>query len=847
MKQNTNRRNKILTVVLVLMLALISTFFVTIKGYTVNADTLNQNDDNYEDKIYSNVDIQEDFEEDSVLVVIDKYNSEVNKSQEHLFSNLSIVESIKDLTYKTTNDTEIKDSFRQILKICLKEKSKQAVLEAVKTIEQIEGVLWVGENGYGTYGQAPAMSGSLYKAQWGLNWSNGINVENAWKYTKGNKKVRVGIIDSGIADHEDLRANVVDGWDFYNDNAITNDDLTGHGTKVAGIIGAIGANANGIMGVCPNVQLVPLQVHINGTELTEKSKFSREAVVAAINWASNNNISILNYSGGSPKEEYVPYRAAIENYNGLFICSAGNESNDNDVVSHYPSNYACFPNIGTRVIAVGSIDFTGEIANHSNYGKGSVNLFAPGQAIWTTCPVEIDSTGYYSSTGTSFATPFVTGTAALLYSQYVDSYGLEESEIAVQVKNAILDNVTKDNRYTDKCITGGRLNAADALRNMQYRSVAEDFGLSDGNYKWQGKLDVDLGEHGYEINADDTVVIKYYSNLKFSLGTKYVFNAISAINSSISIQLFNSADEVIPIEGQESFDCQVNVGLVSNVTYSSRTFNIDTSNLPNDTYTLYLSCISTRKNVTRETSEEFTFIVDHQPAGCIAPGSLITLADGSQVAVELLKGDEMLLVWNMFTGKFDIAPIVFIDSEFAREYEVINLYFSDGTCVKVIDEHGFWDIDLNKYVYLRKDASRYIGHRFSKQTVDSDGNLVNTQVRLVDVVVDNEYTTAWSPVTYAHLCYYVNGMLSMPGGIEGLFNIFDVNPDTMTIDDESYLADVEKYGLFTYEEFSETFDIPEIAYEAFGGQYLKVAIGKGLISEERLQELIERYSIFWES
>lgn len=93
---------------------------------------------------------------------------------------------------------------------------------------------------------------------------------------------------------------------------------------------------------------------------------------------------------------------------------------------------------------------------------------------------------------------------------------------------------------------------------------------------------------------------------------------------------------------------------------------------------------------------------------------MITLADGRQVPVETLTGNERLLVWNLHTGKFDTAPILFIDSDPARLYKIINLYFSDGSSVKVISEHAFWDIDLNQYVYLREDATQYIGHWFQK-------------------------------------------------------------------------------------------------------------------------------------
>ena len=229
---------------------------------------------------------------------------------------------------------------------------------------------------------------------------------------------------------------------------------------------------------------------------------------------------------------------------------------------------------------------------------------------------------------------------------------------------------------------------------------------------------------------------------------------------------------------------------------------------------------------------------------CIAAGTLITLADGTQKAVEDLTGNEMLLVWNLQTGQFDSAPILFIDSDPAAEYSVINLYFSDGTQTKVISEHGFWDHDLNKYVYLDKDAAQYIGHWFNILSTDEDGNRVTEKVQLVNVVIQNEYTVAYSPVTYGHLCYYVNGMLSMPGGIEGLFNIFEADAETMKYDEAQMQADIAQYGLFTYEEFAEIFPISEEVFEAFNGQYLKVAMGKGLIDAEGLQILIERYAEF---
>lgn len=230
---------------------------------------------------------------------------------------------------------------------------------------------------------------------------------------------------------------------------------------------------------------------------------------------------------------------------------------------------------------------------------------------------------------------------------------------------------------------------------------------------------------------------------------------------------------------------------------------------------------------------------------CVAEGTLITLADGSHVAVEDLTGEESLLVWNLITGQFDSAPILFLDSDPYRSYEITHLYFSDGTEVKVIDEHAFWDVDLNRYVFLRNDAAQYIGHWFCKQSEDIGGNMTRTNVQLVDVEVYQEQTTAWSPVTYGHLCFYVNDMLSMPGATEGLINIFEVDPETMAYDAEAFAEDIAEYGLYTYEEFAALIPIPEEMFDAFNGQYLKVAIGKGLITLAEIALIAERYAAFF--
>ena len=143
---------------------------------------------------------------------------------------------------------------------------------------------------------------------------------------------------------------------------------------------------------------------------------------------------------------------------------------------------------------------------------------------------------------------------------------------------------------------------------------------------------------------------------------------------------------------------------------------------------------------------------------------------------------------------------------------------------------------------MRKDAEQYVGHWFNKQ-INENNDLSWIKVQLVDVQIIEEVTSAWSPVTYGYLCYYVNGMLSMPGATEGLINIFEVDRDSLKINQAIMQSDIEQYSLFTYEEFIEIYPITEEIFEAFNGQYLKIAIGKkGLITMEEIGELINHYS-----
>ena len=643
------KKSKYLIVAMVLLLAIIFTYISFNQSIAFAAENDPYDPFDGEEKKYDTTTIDEDFEDSCVMIVITQKQSEVNKSHNGKFRLVSNIESIEDLTSLTGNidDKEYLDreNFHQILKINLANKSKQNVLNMIRKIEDFSGVLWAGPskyasmdetditaedtNGissnfntqaevYSTFDFPPAAYGSRFKQQWGLDGDFGINATRTWlKHNQGSKSVKVGVIDTGIADHPDLKDNVVEGWDFVNNEAKTNDDPNGHGTHVAGIIGASGASANGVVGVNWNVTLVPLQV----VEITTNSKgeieynFPWYATIAAINWATDNNLNILNYSGGS-YDENPEVKTAIANFKGLFVCSAGNKNWNNDnnpSFYHYPSEYSRDKDIGSRVISVGAMDINGYKSSDSNYGNMSVSIFAPGEDILSTVPISTKNLfGYENKSGTSMATPFVTGVAALLFNEYKSNkFSMLNRDIAKHIKSMILNNCNKDNDFIDLCVAGGYLNAEYPFDNMSLREdVAGELGFVDGRYKWTGRVDLLISNpDSYYISSNGDVCLEVNTDLNFKIVTTSKYNAWTEISGTIKITLKNSAGEVVQINGKEAHTTKVSVGLTSNATVTGSSFTIMTDNLKADTYTLYFTSKFTRNGIIY--SKETCFIFNN--------------------------------------------------------------------------------------------------------------------------------------------------------------------------------------------------------------------------------------------
>lgn len=240
-------------------------------------------------------------------------------------------------------------------------------------------------------------------------------------------------------------------------------------------------------------------------------------------------------------------------------------------------------------------------------------------------------------------------------------------------------------------------------------------------------------------------------------------------------------------------------------------------------------------------SNDVTFEVYQSQDVCVTEDTLITLADGSQVRVDSLTGDEQLLVWNHVTGQFDTAPIAYlIDHGGQREEtEVIHLYFSDGSDLEIVNEHVFYHADSGKYITLDENAVDYIGNGFAKQNLET-GTM--DLVQLTDVVFETKVTGVYEVVTYSYMTCFTDGILTASAYIENLLNVFDIDTETMAYDPVKMQRDIETYGLYTYEDLSHI--VNEEQFYMHNGPVTKVAVGKGTITHEEMMALVKLFEAY---
>jgi thermitase len=308
---------------------------------------------------------------------------------------------------------------------------------------------------------------------WGLKKADAVR---AWTVTKGSREIVVAVIDTGLdVNHEDIKNNVwknpgetgldslgrdkatngvdddkngyiddVNGWNFVGNNRNLSDNH-GHGTHIAGIIGAEANNGKGIVGIAPEVSIMVLKYFDPLSTGTDNLKNT----IKAIHYAIEKGAQIINYSGGGldySQEEHDAVEEA-KNKGILFVAAAGNERSNSDKIPYYPADYGL-----ENVISVTAFNPSQEVLSSSNWGVNTVDIAAPGQNILSTLP----GNSYGFMTGTSQATAFVTGAAALIMSHKT---GFKYND----VKKYILSSGDLLPSLADKTKTSRKLNLYRAL------------------------------------------------------------------------------------------------------------------------------------------------------------------------------------------------------------------------------------------------------------------------------------------------------------------------------------------------------------------------------------------------
>jgi thermitase len=332
-----------------------------------------------------------------------------------------------------------------------------------------------------------------------------IGAERAWDITTGSRDVVVSVIDTGVDfSHPELAQNAwvnqaeaagveavdddgngfiddINGWDFVANRGVMVDD-NGHGTHVAGTIGAVGDNGVGVAGVAWSVSIMAVKF------LDRRGGGTLENAIRAVDYSVMMGAKISNNSwGGRFRSDLLEQAVERSRDAGqLFVAAAGNDGADNDVIKSLPASYPT-----ENIVSVAALTNRGELAGFSNYGKVTVDVAAPGNNIYSTIP----NNRYTTYSGTSMAAPHVAGIAALIASQYPDW-------TREQIQSRLYSSARKLGTLRNRIATGGLTDAYYALSGETPPIDPNDPGV------WPNRVEQSISTpHPYENGMDVTYTV----------------------------------------------------------------------------------------------------------------------------------------------------------------------------------------------------------------------------------------------------------------------------------------------------------------------------------------------------
>ena len=400
---------------------------------------------------------------------------------------------------------------------------------------------------------AASSADPFFLNQWNLAKApGGIDLEQAWTISQGQGQL-VAVADTGVQlDHPDLasgiylnpgesgagkESNAIDddgdgyidnwrGWDWTSGDNNPNDQHY-HGTHVAGIIAARAGNSIGTAGVAPEAKIMPLRV------LSEAGTGYMSRVAEAFLYAARRGVRIFNASLSGPSESSYLTESIAAHPEVLYVAAAGNGSSnlDSPVAQSFPCESRSSAGRLPNLVCVGASDQQAQATASSNYGAASVDLFAPGESIYSSYNSAYGSEGalYKILAGTSMAAPHVSGTAALMLSQ-------NPSLTSAELKQKMVSSISPSQALLGKAVGAGVLNSYAALK-LSPASDADQDSVSDSTDNCPAVANKDQKDSDSDGLGDacDSLPLKFrFISLKFS-GRKALIKV--SVNQSASMTI----------------------------------------------------------------------------------------------------------------------------------------------------------------------------------------------------------------------------------------------------------------------------------------------------------------------